>query len=478
MAKEIKIKMNIEGNAEEALLKIQKIYDDIKKSADEAKKATGGVGVPTEMPKQVPSGSPSTTSAGKQIKKDYRIEREELLAMAMAGDLSSESFQKLQSKAAGAREQIDEINNRMKYFSQSGSEQAVNTLAEGVGVLGSTAQIAVGSMELLGISNKTAIETVAKLTAIESVMNGVRQIGIALQGDSMFMLGLENMKMKVLTATTSTYTAVVGTSTGAMKAFRVALAATGIGLAVVAVGALVSAFITLADASNKAKEAEENRNKVTNDGLEKTLDNIKKNDEAYKKLRVELLRSQGKDKEADALEGSFKQADINSLKMDADNLNKARQIYDEERIKSLDKIKNLENDITKIQNIRTSFGQAEKANINEQISKEQERLKEINRILSSVNIELSGKSSSVRNLETEAEITKNNARNKTTIISSKNKPETVQASAPKNFTLNISELGRIDQVNIMSDEDEKAFQQRLVNAIMGAMTTAQARVAR
>ena len=62
--------------------------------------------------------------------------------------------------------------------------------------------------------------------------------------------------------------------------------------------------------------------------------------------------------------------------------------------------------------------------------------------------------------------------------SSKNKPETVQASAPKNFTLNIAELGRVENVTIATVEDEKAFQQQLVNALMSAMTTAQARVAR
>lgn len=481
MSKEIRIKMDIEGNAVEALKEIQKGYDDVKKSAENAKKVSDGLGSSPNRP-STDGPSQNLNPTGKYYKQQQRKDREEMIALAMAGDTASESFLNLQEKTGNVKDNLDEVNARVKYFSQSGAEQAATALAEGVGVIGSTAQIAIGGMELLGISTEEATATVAKLASVEAVMNGVKQISIALQSDSMFMLGLENAKMKALAFTTSAYSAVVGTSTGALKAFKLALAGTGIGLAVIAVGALASAWMDASDASDKLAASQ----KRVSDEAEKAAGQRKKESDeavlgidnqikAQQKLRVQILRNQGKDKEANDLEQSFEAKDRDKLaKKQAIETQEVRRL--EKQLKhnqdmiatylNYSKKLNKEGDSDQAENFKKDADNLKKKNnlVQKELNENMNKLNYTNRQIETANLESINKSTS-KNLVTKSTV-------------SKQKLETVQASAPKNFTLNIQELGRIDQVNIMSDEDEKAFQQRLVNAVMSAMTTAQARVAR
>lgn len=474
MAKEIRIKMDIEGNAVDALKNIQKAYDDINKSAENAKKATEGIAGSPIKPSV--GADMNLNPTGKYYKQTQRKDREEMLSMAMAGDTASESFIRLQEKTGQMRDTQDELNARLKYFAQSGFEQTTTALAEGVGVLGATAQVAIGSMELLGISNEEATATVAKLASVEAVMNGVKQISIALQSDSMFMLGLENAKMKALAFTTTAYSAVVGTSTGALKAFRLALAGTGIGLAVVAIGALANAWSNANDEAEKLAETEQKNRDDRKTASDEALIGYKQQLDAQKRLRVEALRGQGRNKEADALEQSFFDTEMKSL------LKKRSEQEKDVRIlqKRFDDEKQvLDARLQYFKDNKEKFDKIGGEGYTEQYQKQTELMKqnhlkttkEMNEYMNILNFT----TSQINTIGYQSTI--NQSKNTQAKIS-KQKPETVQASAPKNFTLNIAELGRIDQVNIMSEEDEKAFQQRLVNAIMGAMTTAQARVAR
>lgn len=477
MAKEIRIKMDIEGNAVDSLKNIQKAYDDINKSAENAKKATEGIaGSPAIKPSV--GADMNLNPTGKYYKQQQRKDREEMLSMAMAGDTTSESFIKLQEKTGNLRDTQDELNNRLKYFAQSGAEQAATALAEGVGVLGSTAQIAIGSMELLGISNEEATKTVAKLASVEAVMNGVKQISIALQSDSMFMLGLENAKMKALAFTTSAYNTVVGSSIGLLKGMKLALAGTGIGLAIVAVGALASAYMDMNDAQEKSLQSEKDIDDQRSTNAKNAEEYSKRMIDSERRLTVELLRAKGKNAEANALEKAWQETDFsNAIK----TYNTQKKIVDEKRKLWEDEqntIKEREERI-KDPNALLIGGQG----YIDQYKKQTEQIKQQSKnTLKELNEDtkiLNASATAINMLGKQNQLSQINNKNKVSSGTvSKQKLETVQASAPKNFTLNIAELGRIDQVNIMSDEDEKAFQQRLVNAVMSAMTTAQARVAR
>lgn len=347
--------MDIEGNAVEALKSIEKAYEQINKAAKEALKATEGIGGGTNTPPKPPTPSQLT---GRELKKDFRKDKEDLLQMAMAGDTSSESFRKMQEKAGEFRDTMDEVNARVKFFSSD--TQTLDVAVESLAGLGAVAQIGVGGMELLGLSTESAQKTVAKLASIEAVLTGVKQIQNMVQKESVFMLGMAEAKTKVLTFATGAYSAVVGTSTGALKAFRIALASSGIGLAVVALGALASAFMSVTDESNNLEKAESDRQQKVNDGIQTNIDKIEKNKIALRELRVEVLRSQGKNKEADELEAKYAQDKINEMITNEQNLSKARTIYSkkyEEETKNTRKLEQERAELMKQENGSDEFNQ-------------------------------------------------------------------------------------------------------------------------
>lgn len=479
--KEIRLKINVEGNAEESLKNIQKSYDDIAKAAETAKKATQGVGGPSASnPTPTTGADMNLQPGGKYLKKSFRNDKEEMIGLAVAGDKTSESFRTAQQKAGRFKDEMDEVNNRIKYFSQSGGEKAAQGLSESINLVGASAQVAVGSMTLLGMSNEEATKTVAKLASIEAVMNGVKQVTLALQSDSMFMLGLENAKMKALALTQGAYTAVVGTSTGALKAFRLALAGTGIGLAVIAIGALVNAFMDASDASDKltasqqlnaekAKKAAEDRKKESDAAVIGIENQIK----AQQKLRVQILRNQGKDNEADALEQSF-------LTQDKDKLNK-KQALEKKEVRRLEK--QLKDNADMIATYKNAADKYKKSGDTDQADKFKKDADDLKKKNNSIQVELNENMNKLnftnRQIETayyEGVEKRTGGKNKSQNTISK--PQTLSAVAPKTFNVYINSLGEIQEVNIMSDKDEKEFQQTLVNTLMGALTTVQAQTSR
>lgn len=472
MAKEIKIRMDIEGNAKEALESIQKAYEQINKAAKDALKSTEGLGGGTNTPPKIPT---QTQLTGREVKREFRKDKEDLIAMAMAGDTASESFKKLQEKTGETRDNLDEVNNRIKYFSSD--TKGMDSMVESIKAIGGAAQIGVGGMELLGISSDTAMQTVAKLASIESVLTGVKQLQATVQRDSVFMLGLENAKTKLLTVSTIAYSAIVGQTSGALKGLKLALAGTGIGAAVLLFGALSTAIYSAYNATKDLQKADEDRQNKLNEAATKGSDTMRTEKEKQNQLRIDILRAQGKEKEADDLDAKYKLDNIRELEKA-----QAQQLKDKENI--IAKIAKKEAELKKAKEEETKSGgkvtMGGAGISNEMVASSNAKIANITTALTALRAEeaklkyvVGGTTAKVATAYLEAQLTQQKAKN-----SKVSKQESVSASAPKTFNVYIQSLGEIQTVNIVSDEDQNAFQQKMVNALTSAITSVQARASK
>jgi hypothetical protein len=160
--------------------------------------------------------------------------------MTSMSDKGSKEYQKLAQEAGKLRERMDDARKGIEAYASD--TKKLDLVVKGFTAIGSAAQIAMGGAALFGEENEEVTKSIQKLVAIQSVMNGVQQLGTQSIGDSLLVMEANAVATKVMGAAQAAYTAVVGTSTGALKVFKIALAATGIGLIILAIGALIANF--------------------------------------------------------------------------------------------------------------------------------------------------------------------------------------------------------------------------------------------
>lgn len=153
--------------------------------------------------------------------------------LADMGDVGSTEYQKMAKEAGILKRQIDDSTRAIDIQAKRFSGLQVGV--EAMQAIGGAAQLATGTMAMLGTENEAVTKSIERMVAIQSLMNGVQEVSNLLSAES--ALG-----MKVRIGLEKTYAMVVGKSTGAMKAFKVAVASTGIGFLVVGLGMLIANF--------------------------------------------------------------------------------------------------------------------------------------------------------------------------------------------------------------------------------------------
>ncbi len=210
----------------------------------------------------------------------------ELVQMKLRGEEDSDTYKKMAQRLGDIKDSMSDVANEAKVL---GSDTRSIDMAVGsVEAFGSAAQVTEGTMQLLGSQNEDVMKGVQRLTAIQGIMNGVQQIGNALQKESAFMMGLHAAQSKIAAAGQGLYSLAVGTSTGAMKAFRIALLATGIGALIVGIGLLVANWDKLSAAISGGADALNKYNKANSDAL--TINSIKN---SMIDKEIELLKAKG-----------------------------------------------------------------------------------------------------------------------------------------------------------------------------------------
>jgi hypothetical protein len=230
----------VEG-AQDSAKKVKGSFDSIAKSftaafsAGETKKAIDNQGKAID----------NLGKSGKSLTGQLRGLKTELANLEIAGQDGTEAFNQLLISAAKLEDQIGDTRDRVRIlasdtFKFDAAVGATQALASGF-------ELAQGAAALFGAENEDLQKAIVKITAATAVANGVQQLATLVKEESA-------VKTAVLTGATAAYNLVVGTSTGALKAFRIALAATGVGLLVVAIAALIENFDKIKDAISGASE--------------------------------------------------------------------------------------------------------------------------------------------------------------------------------------------------------------------------------
>jgi len=225
-------------------------------------------------------------NATKSLKLELRENIVALAQMKAAGEDQTEAYKKLLKATGELQDTIADTREEVKRYASDtqGLDQAIG-IFKGIG---SAAQVAESAQALLGTENEDLTKSIQKMVAIQSLLNGVQEIGNALQKESAFMIGVNTIQTKVATAAQGIYAVAVGASTGAMKAFRIALLATGIGAIIAAMIALIVNWDKLTGAVNgSAKAQEDYNNKIAR------MNEINEENRKFDEFKIKLLKERG-----------------------------------------------------------------------------------------------------------------------------------------------------------------------------------------
>ena len=186
-------------------------------------------------------------SVGKaaEATKNLKTQLRELQNDLQSGKLTGKAFDEGIKKAGQMKDQINDVNNRVKALATDGPDVMLKGFGDmAAGIIGGFAA-AQGAMALFGSENEDLQKSLMKVQGAVALLNGVQAINNALQSDSKAIVALNTIKTNLLTFAQTRYTAAVGSSTGALKAFRLVGMTLGIGIVVAAITGLIYVFSQL-----------------------------------------------------------------------------------------------------------------------------------------------------------------------------------------------------------------------------------------
>lgn len=179
---------------------------------------------------------------------------------------TSEFFKRFQDEVGAGVDAVGDIQSQIKLAaSDTRTLDGMIGAAEGLAGAYTAAE---GAAALFGGENEQLMQTMVRLQAVMSILQGLQAIRNAMQKESAAMDFIATARLKALTIAQRVYAMAVGTSTGAMGQFRKALLLTGILtiLPLLAMGAKA-----LYDMS-KASEEAARKQKLLNDVNDKAID--------------------------------------------------------------------------------------------------------------------------------------------------------------------------------------------------------------
>ena len=424
----ITYKIDVEGNAKQQL-------DNAKKSIDKFNESMR-----------------VTSEDGKRIKTDLNAMKNELVGLSVAGQKGSATYQFLAKEAAI----LEDVNRRVAQEVQfhANSYKKLEAGIKMVQGIGGAFQATNGIVNLFGIENEKVTESIRRMMAIQQTMNGVQQMANMLKKEYNVGLLLQNTRTKALILTQKLYTAAVGKTVGAMKLLRLAMISTGVLALVAGIGTLIAVLMRLRKATDEQstalkeqRDAIEKLNTSNNDRLNQLNNEIDKlkdlgkteeelNDERMRGLRIQMTNQSflNKSKERKAAEAK---ADWEAAIKTRDENTDHRYARENRRAVKAAKAAY---DKTKEDLISGSTT----------FSEFQQELRQLEAIQKSIQKEKEN-TSTIKNRETQRLVNQ----------------------APKTFNVYINELGNIDNVNLISEDDEESFRSNLIRTLTGALQTIQ-----
>jgi hypothetical protein len=183
-------------------------------------------------------------------------------------------------RASQLTDQLTDLDNEVKRLSMDG--QQMQTALQLGSTLTAGYQAFAGVTALVGEENEDLMKTMVKLQGVQSVLQGIEQIRLATEKESILTLNIKNARTKIATALQTAYSVAVGAGTKAMKGFKTALVATGLGALVVLLGYIVTKWDEWTEAIFGNKRALELRNEVQEKAIENSAEELSALDKLQK----------------------------------------------------------------------------------------------------------------------------------------------------------------------------------------------------
>lgn len=402
------------------------------------------------------------------LKKELREIQIEMANLDASGQGGSKRFLELAQRGGQIKDSMSAAADQIKTFAFGTSlEKNINLAKNSFELFNGTAQVATSTMAIFGIENDNVAKSIQTMVALQTLGNGVTTIYNKLTKEGAIVTALMSAKTKAAGAMQLFYSTAIGSSTGALKLFKLALAGTGIGAAAIAVGYLVEKFMSL---SSETEEVNGELAYLNSFKLKDIFADATKSIEEYKnkiiEAEIELLKSQGKTKEANA-----KQAELDKSKQE--------KIYGDlyANIATLRAKEQADIDAYYKKNEQITGRRVKFRTINgKQYGLTEDKLQGLAKITEDTNktIATLTQDSVFKGTFESLTAKTRNTKDKKEQAKQLEKENKLVNQAPKTFNVYVSELGSVKgPVTIANLNDEKEFQQMLTNTLLGAITTIQ-----
>lgn len=260
---------------------LQNVEKELSNINEESAKMGNGISSKFEaLNEKVAKGGLSIREYGKAVR--------EYQAIALEAGRTSPIGQEALNQAGQLKDKLQDLQQETTRLGQDGANmkaalQMGSVVTAGYGAVQ-------GAMALTGVESEKLQETMVKLQAVTTILNGLEQIRTALEKESLVMIKGKAIATNVMTAAQYVYTVAVGTTTGAMKALRIAMLAVPLFAIIAGIVALIGALDAMFP---KIKSVEELNNELTA-SYERQIDVIERAQNGYKRdidNKIKLAKS-------------------------------------------------------------------------------------------------------------------------------------------------------------------------------------------
>ena len=240
-----------------------------------------------------------------------------MVSLKEAGKQNTDTFKDIESQFKATQKEAAKLENHIKDVrtsinSMGSSTAIIDKTVSGISLMADGMELAVGVSELFGKKNKDLEQSLTKLLSVMAIANSVQSIGTEL-------VKKDGVVRTVAAGAVNLFTWAVEGSTIALQTFRLALVSLGVGAVMVAVSFLVENwekiknFITgakesLEDYKNAQEGAKERQGKI-NDARQTEIDYLLSVGKITKQQALDKEKELSRALDSDALKEYIKQRD-------------------------------------------------------------------------------------------------------------------------------------------------------------------------
>lgn len=183
------------------------------------------------------------------------------------GAAMAKSIAEMTERAGNMKDAMSDVSAAIT--NAASDTRGFDQAAQGIQLMTSGFQTAVGAAKLLGIEMGNEEQVLATLASAMSITNGLQTAQNLLQKQSALMMGVQSAQAAIATAAQSALAAATGSATLAQKAFNVVANMNPYVALATAIAAVCTALYAFSSASAKAKKEEEELAKAAEEAAKK-----------------------------------------------------------------------------------------------------------------------------------------------------------------------------------------------------------------